>query len=110
MSETAYTKGPWFVAGTRRKMDGGHWHDVNRYDETKKRDENIACVGYDPRTGMGLTDARLIAAAPDLLENLKRVTEHLEAWAQGHSLESTCETMAALYCAHEAIRKAEVRS
>lgn len=72
----AHTPGPWFVSGTRFKMNGGEWHSVNRYDETKKRDENIACVGFDPRDGAGLLDARLIAAAPDLLSVVKQFVAH----------------------------------
>jgi hypothetical protein len=68
-----HTKGPWFVSGVRFRMNGGNWHSVNRYDEATKSDDNICCVGYDPRTGVGLADARLIAAAPDLLAALKAV-------------------------------------
>ncbi|CAM5769718.1 hypothetical protein [Bosea minatitlanensis] len=75
MGERASTKGPWFVSGVRFRMNGGEWHSVNRYDEAKKQDQNIACVGFDPRTGDGLADARLIAAAPDLLEAAKRVLD-----------------------------------
>lgn len=71
MSETKFTKGPWFVSGVRFKMNGGEWHGVSRYDEALKRDENIACVGFDPRTGAGFKDAHLIAAAPDLYEALE---------------------------------------
>jgi len=52
-------------------MNGGEWHSVNRYDEATKQDQNIACVGFDPRTGEGFADARLIAAAPALVEALE---------------------------------------
>lgn len=82
----AWTPGPWFVSGVRFRMNGGHWHSVNRYDESKKRDENVACVGYDPRTGIGFADARLIASAPDLFEALRNLAdvsrsylEHMDA-------------------------------
>lgn len=67
VGDAAFTPGPWFVSGVRFKMNGGEWLSINRYDESKKQDENIACVGYDPRTGAGWEDARLIAAAPELL-------------------------------------------
>jgi hypothetical protein len=57
------TKGPAFVSGVRFKMNGSEWHAISRYDQAKKRDENIACVGFDPRTGEGLADAHFIAEA-----------------------------------------------
>lgn len=66
-----HTPGPWFMAGVRFKMNGGEWHNINRYDEVRKTDENIACVGYNVRTGLGMADARLIAAAPELLSALE---------------------------------------
>ncbi len=68
-----YTKGPWFVSGVRFRMNGSEWVSVNRYNEAKKQDDNIACIGYDPRTGDGQADAHLIAAAPELLEALDNV-------------------------------------
>ncbi|MBB5663221.1 hypothetical protein GGE68_001397 [Rhizobium leguminosarum] len=66
MSPTKTTPGPWFVSGVRIKMDRQEWHGIARYNEDKKQDETIACVGFDPRTGLGLADAKLIAAAPEL--------------------------------------------
>ena len=62
----AGTPGPWFVAGVRVKMERQQWLAVSRYDEANKRDENICCAGYDPKTGLGSTDARRIARLPDL--------------------------------------------
>jgi hypothetical protein len=76
--ETKHTPGPWFVSGVRFKMNGGEWHSINRYDESKKRDENIACVGYDQRTGVGLPDARLIASAPDMFAALTLAANRLD--------------------------------
>lgn len=72
MSETKWTPGPWFVSGVRFRMNGGEWISVNRYNEAAKSDDNIACIGFDPRTGAGRRDAFLIAAAPDLYAALER--------------------------------------
>ena len=76
---------PWFVGGVRFKMNGGEWHGIMSYNEAKKQDDNVCCVGYDPRTGEGHADARLICAAvnalPELLaENakLREVLFHIE--------------------------------
>lgn len=69
---------PWFLSGVRFKMNGGNWQSINRYDENKKQDENIALVGYDTRTGGGRTDALYIVHAansyPALVEALKFYT------------------------------------
>jgi hypothetical protein len=73
MSETKHTPAPWFVSGVRIKMDRQVFHGIARYDEAKKQDETIACVGYDTITGLGMADAHLIAAAPELLDELTRI-------------------------------------
>ena len=74
-SEVKHTPGPWFVGGVRQKIDRQETLGIFRYDGTEKRDENIASVWYDPRSGAGTNDARLIAAAPELLEALKECAD-----------------------------------
>lgn len=85
---SAPSPGPWFVSGVRFRMHGGEWHCINRYDEALKRDENVACVGFDPRTGAGLADARLIAAAPELYEALVLLVAHTDGALIGEENEA----------------------
>lgn len=66
MGANKWTPGPWFVSGVRFRMNKTDWQSVNRYNEALKRDEDIALIGYDTRTGEGFADAHLIAAAPEL--------------------------------------------
>ena len=77
----AGTPTPWFVGGVRFKMDRSEWHGIMSYNEAKKQDDNVCLVGYDPRTGEGHADARLIVAAvnalPELLAKVKRLEEAL---------------------------------
>jgi hypothetical protein len=95
-----HAPGPWFVSGVRIKMDRGEWHGVNRYDGAKKQDQNICCVGFDPRTGEGFADARLIAAAPEMFEALRAI-------AEGCSFPEDDVQRACRDRAREAIAKAE---
>lgn len=74
---TQHTPTPWFVSGVRFRMNGGEWHSVNRYDETLKSDENIACVGYDPRNGDGLADAHFIVNAVNSHDALVQFAEFI---------------------------------
>lgn len=57
--------------------------------------------------GIDCADARLIAAAPELLGELKRMVQHFEAWANDWPEVATTETWAALHCSKAAIAKAE---
>lgn len=70
---------PWFVSGVRFRMNGGEWHSINRYDESKKQDMNIACVGYDPRTGDGLSDAHFIVSAVNAYPLVGQLVEALQS-------------------------------
>jgi hypothetical protein len=101
----SYTSGPWFVGGVRQKIDRREALGIFWYDETKKLDENIASVWYDPRNGVGSADARLIAAAPDLLAALQRFVAAADHGAEVfHDLKGSC-----LRDAREALAKAEGR-
>jgi hypothetical protein len=89
-------------------MDRGEWHGIGWYNEAKKQDETIACVGYDPRTGLGLADAKMIAAAPDLLAALKAMDEALCAGFDTQAARMSGRK--ALIAARAAIAKAEGQS
>lgn len=69
----AGTPTPWFVGGVRFKMNGRDWHGIMSYDEAKRQDNNVCLVGYDPRTGEGHADVRLIVAAVNALPELLAV-------------------------------------
>jgi hypothetical protein len=79
--ETKHTPGPWQVSGVRQR--GGDW-----YGHPVGPDGfNIALVAYSDRKPgehvTSLADARLIAAAPDLLEALQTITDCAEAGSLG---------------------------
>lgn len=107
-----HTPGPWFVGGVRQKVDGQEALGIFRYDEAKKRDLNIASVWYDRRDGAGTNDARLIAAAPDLLAALRKLelaVLHNGDWDDGcfyHNGTSAPELQSPLDAARAAISKA----
>jgi len=68
-SEMAHTPGPW---ESKRTSDGYYIHPSSL--ETEIADQEIALV-YDLSTDQEEANARLIAAAPEMLATLK------EAWA-----------------------------
>ena len=63
----AFTPGPWQVAGTRHSGDLKLGPDA-RLHMVGPDGDPVAGVFFDMRTGRGFADARLISAAPDLLE------------------------------------------
>ena len=74
----SHTQGPWAVSGVRYRMNGGEWQNISSYDAVAKRDVNIAAVSIDPLTLEGIADARLIAAAPELLAALIALVDSFE--------------------------------
>ncbi len=90
---SGHTPTPWFVSGVRFRMSGGDWHSINRYDENKKQDENIALVGYDSRTGAGMADAHFIVTAVNSYaanqERIRELEAELAEWKQAASVEAS---------------------
>lgn len=64
-----HTPGPWQVAGTRHSGDLKIGRNT-RLHMVGPDEDAVAAVFFDMETGRGLKDARLIAAAPDMLEAL----------------------------------------
>lgn len=103
----SHTPTPWFVSGVRHKIGGQEWHGINRYDEAKKKDENIACVGYDPRSGLGMADAQFIVRAVNAHDDLVAAIKALRAAAMEERPYSKSVHMAvAMDVSHEALKKA----
>lgn len=66
-----YTPGPWAA----HKWDGEEWKEKRWHVST---DDGLAvCVSPRYADHANLSDARLIAAAPDLLDALKRVSDYI---------------------------------
>jgi hypothetical protein len=70
----AHTPGPWFVDQDMR--EGMEWNN-HIYGSNGDCVCFMAHDGNDPSNAIGLANARLIAAAPDLLEAL---TDMLSGW------------------------------
>ena len=75
---TAHTPGPWTVSCMRLTIAPALGRDT-RLLEVGPSEERLALVYFDMKTGLGLADARLIAAAPDLLEGGTEQTAILRA-------------------------------
>ena len=112
---TMHTPGPWrvgspyglvkteVVAPDSSRAVCTVWTQMSVAD----RETGRQVASDDPE---GHANARLIAAAPELLGELKRMYEHFSAFAADHSTEASTETWAALHCAKAAIAAAEVQS
>ena len=68
MIETKHTPGPWIFYADLPSTDPD-WHIVT----TANRMRVLANVHIEPGNAMDIANARLIAAAPDLLEALRKM-------------------------------------
>lgn len=74
---TQHTPGPWQVAGARHSGDLKIGRDA-RLLAVGPDGDPVAMVFFDMQTGLGQKDARLIAAAPALLEALEQAADMLD--------------------------------
>lgn len=87
----------------------GPWKYVGRLGFGHLVDPNIAVAYGGEGSGHqddGEANAKLIAAAPELRDELERVTGHLETWMRDHPEECTTDILAAIACAHVALDRA----
>lgn len=67
---SGFTPGPWQVSGVRHSGDLKLGRDA-RLHAVGPDGDAVAMVFYDMKTGKGLKDAKLIAAAPEMLQVLQ---------------------------------------
>lgn len=90
MSDALTAKAPWYVSGTRTRHNSMPVLQII----SEPTSEVLALVPYSDRTPKAhaecYADARLIAAAPDLLEALRQIASSLdvESYPENGSLES----------------------
>ena len=109
MPEAKHTPGPWIVDEVNTPNGVGYfvnhlWEAEDDGDGPETRTDEIAevCMDYnDPEIPLG--NARLMAAAPDLLAALKDATNALESQAPGNPRVGPIESC------RNAIAKAEGR-
>lgn len=86
------TPGPWQANGVRGKYRLSYGKHVFEAHDIGPDGNAIAAVFFDPKTGLGFVDAKLIAAAvtllPDLLDSYERMRTALQfygvdAWSIG---------------------------
>lgn len=85
MSESKHTPGPWQVCGTRHTGDLKIGRDA-RLHMVGPDGDAVAAVFFDMKTGRGFRDARLIAAAPELLQALKGLLADIEDYQRINNL------------------------
>ena len=76
--KTKHTPGPWMVYVPERGQDG-HPHNLSIGAETETRATYVASVPGGAHYDWAQANARLIAAAPDLLAALKDALKDLSA-------------------------------
>ena len=102
---TKHTPGPWQMSGVRSRQEiHGHMVGPDSF--------GVACVAYSDRTTAdhlaSLADARLIAAAPELLEALREALPEIRRLNAAAGV--TVFNPAATSMIRAAIAKAEGRS
>jgi len=117
--EEKHTKGPWKTSCHRETWSPNRWtireHEFHRYPYEGQLEREW---GVYPPLGevgpvalvAGEANARLIAAAPELLEAARLILAFGEQVRFGEEIQVSAELIGAIRAAHAAIAKAEARS
>jgi len=81
MSETKWTPGPWYVIN-RGEPTLQVNHVTAWYVDNQPKAEDPVAVVYFAGMQEGAANARLIAAAPDLLSSLRYLVERIETFGE----------------------------
>lgn len=84
MSKKAHTPGPWIYYADLPSNEP-NWHIVT----TANKQRLLANIHIEPGNEMDEANARLIAAAPDMLEALEKVSRSLDAEISAHRCSCT---------------------
>lgn len=98
-----FTQGPWKVFTVQSGPNIGQLLGVGQETGQGVTDAYGGLWGSGPEQ---MANARLISAAPDLLEALERMVDHFATWASDMPETATTETYAALFTSRAAIAKA----
>ena len=94
MSEATHTPGKWvfgdWVNNKRKKVDGAGWIEV--WTVSKNGEKSLPFVSC--RHQDEFANARLIAAAPDLLSDLRKAATTLRQYERLHRAKNTDESTA----------------
>lgn len=101
VKQAKHTPGPWQYYADLPSVDP-NWHIVTNASHLRI----LANIHIEPENEMDSANARLIAAAPELLESLKQVVASLEYWFPRNG-DSEGVNSVMMKTAHTAIAKAE---
>jgi hypothetical protein len=89
-----YTKGPWNTGDSMNEFYNGRDWTVPVWASNGPEGGKIAAEAIAPAREMAQANARLIAAAPDLLEALQEIVETLDTNDFAHWTESARSAIA----------------
>ncbi|ANA34454.1 hypothetical protein LMG18090_04732 [Ralstonia mannitolilytica] len=87
---TKHTPGPWFVLTSRNRGEERGYFDIGDSDDEQRATVLCTRFGWPERADEMLANANLIAAAPQMLVALEKLTSNAEQSAFEDWLEQKC--------------------